>query len=140
MWSDSSRILSPCIQQGRLFLEKPDGFEMIGDTLKEVCTSLERFCEGENESIKVLDLSDLDLTDAHLSAILESLIEVSVSVEDEVRLSNNRLSMNVIAHLLEYIQSVMEPRQKLKEVDISQNRVSNPGEILEKYMSAHPEG
>ncbi|KAF4656582.1 hypothetical protein FOL46_007769 [Perkinsus olseni] len=72
--------------KGRLFLEKPEGFDTIGDTLKEVCSSIERLCEQQDEvQIRVLDLSNLDLTDAELSAILEALLEASVLPEDEVR-------------------------------------------------------
>ncbi|KAF4709954.1 hypothetical protein FOZ63_031991 [Perkinsus olseni] len=86
MWSGSSRVLSPSIEEGRLFLEKPEGFDTIGDTLKEVCSSIERLCEQQDEEqIRVLDLNNLDLTDAELSAILEALLEASVLPEDEVR-------------------------------------------------------
>ncbi|KAF4709292.1 hypothetical protein FOZ62_008195, partial [Perkinsus olseni] len=35
--------------EGRLFLEKPEGFYTIGDTLKEVCSSIERLCEQQDE-------------------------------------------------------------------------------------------
>ncbi|KAF4756091.1 hypothetical protein FOZ63_000097 [Perkinsus olseni] len=168
MWSGSSRVLSPSIEEGRLFLEKPEGFDTIGDTLKEVCSSIEHLCEQQDsDQIRIVDLSSLDLTDAELSAILEALLEASVSPEDEVRLSNNRLSTRGLADLLEYMQSVMQPRQKLKvdlscngicdwgfqrlaillsesmmqnvEVNIDQNRISNPGGILDAYMAAHRE-
>ncbi|KAF4664751.1 hypothetical protein FOL47_004989 [Perkinsus chesapeaki] len=168
MWNDSCRVLSPTIQGGRLFLEKPDGFVTIGDTISEVCNSMQRVCkENTDGNIRAVDLSGLDLTDSQLQKILESLLDLDVAPEQEIKLANNRLSVRGLADLLEYIQSVMSPRQKLKvdlsyngicdwgmqrlailmsestmlnvEIDISNNRVSDPRGILFAYMEAHPE-
>ncbi|KAF4655511.1 hypothetical protein FOZ61_007543 [Perkinsus olseni] len=139
MWSGSSRVLSPSIEEGRLFLEKPEGFDTIGDTLKEVCSSIERLCEQQDEvQIRVLDLSNLDLTDAELSAILEALLEASVLPEDEVRVD---LSCNGICDWGFQRLAILlsESMMQNVEVNIDQNRISNPGGILDAYMAAHRE-
>ncbi|KAF4685530.1 hypothetical protein FOZ60_006406 [Perkinsus olseni] len=135
----SSKLKRFCRKEGRLFLEKPEGFDTIGDTLREVCSSIERLCEQQDEEqIRVLDLNNLDLTDAELSAILEALLEASVLPEDEVRVD---LSCNGICDWGFQRLAILlsESMMQNVEVNIDQNRISNPGDILDAYMAAHRE-